>query len=79
VLTPEQLVSNLQKENLTLREELEQSKKDLEDFEKLAFGWKKGYLETEKNLKIKLINANQTIEQLEKELEEFKKLVHQDS
>jgi predicted DNA binding CopG/RHH family protein len=71
MLTPEQLISELQKENQRLLEELEQAQQDIKDFERLAQVWKKGYSDTERDLRIKLKNAEQTIEQLEEELSEW--------
>jgi predicted nucleic acid-binding Zn-ribbon protein len=71
MITPEQLISDLQKENERLKEELEQAQKDVRDFEVLAAGWKKGYDENIGKLKIQLINAKQEIEELKEELEAF--------
>ena len=71
MITPEQLISDLQKENARLQEELEQAQKDIRDFEVLALAWKKSYLDRERDLRVQLANALQTIEEMEQELAEL--------
>jgi hypothetical protein len=71
VITPEQLITDLQKENQSLKEELEQAQKDIKDFETLAIEWKKGYLENIGKLKVQLSNYEQVIEELQEELKAF--------
>ena len=68
MLTPEQLIYDLQSQIIRLEKELEQAQKDIKDFEVLAQEWKRGYAKREMDLNIKLANANQTIEELESEL-----------
>jgi predicted RNase H-like nuclease (RuvC/YqgF family) len=68
----EQLVSDLQKENQQLREELEEAQKDIVDFEVLAKEWRKGYAELELKHRIKVMELEQVIDELEKELEDWK-------
>lgn len=67
MITPEQLVTNLTDQVSKLEKELEEAQQDIKDFEKLAHEWKEGWEKTERDLKIKLANAQQTIEQLEKD------------
>ena len=45
MMTPEQLIYDLQKQVLRLEQELEEANKDIRDFEKLAIEWKKGHRE----------------------------------
>ena len=71
-MTPEQLISDLQKLLGELQMELTQAQADIKDFEELAIVWKKSYGDMERNYRIKLANAEQTIQQLNKELEELK-------
>jgi predicted RNase H-like nuclease (RuvC/YqgF family) len=68
----EQLVSDLQKENRQLREELEEAQKDIRDFEVLAKEWRKGYAELERKHRIKMMELEQVVTELEKELEGWK-------
>ena len=70
MISPEQLISDLQKENARLQAELEEAQRDIKDFEILAIVWKDGYMNMEREYRIKLTNAKQVIQQLEKELEE---------
>ena len=72
MISPEQLISDLLNEITKLKEELDQAKQDILDFERAALIWKKGYQDTERKLRIKLENAEQTIEELENELLEYK-------
>ena len=60
MITPEQLIYNLQQENTKLQQEL------------AAKEWKKGYSDMERSYRIKLQNAEKTIEQLQEELEDLK-------
>ena len=72
MISPEQLINDLQKEVDKLKVELLNAQADIEDFEKAALIWKKGYQDTERKLRVKLENAEQTIEELENELLEYK-------
>jgi rubrerythrin len=72
MISPEQLINDLQKQVTKLEEELSQAQKDILDFEKAALVWQKGYKDTERNLKIKLEHAEQTIEELREELKIIK-------
>jgi uncharacterized protein YhaN len=72
MITPEQLIYDLQKQVAKLEEELAQYQQHLLDFELAAKSWKKGYLDMEKCYKVKLVEANQTIEELREEIEELK-------
>ena len=72
MLTPEQLISNLQSQIENLTKELEQSQKDIRDFEVLAIEWKKGYKELETKHRIQITEKDQIIKELEEEIEELK-------
>ena len=69
MITPEQLIYNLQQENAKLQQELADAEKHIADFEKAAHEWKKGYADMERSYRIKLQNAQKTIEQLLEELD----------
>lgn len=71
MLTPEQLIYDLQSQIIRLEQELEQAQKDIEDFEVLAVEWKKGYVHRERDLIIKLDHAEQTIEELKEEIDGY--------
>lgn len=70
MISPEQFISDLQRENARLQSELDQAQQDIKDFEVLAIEWRKGYRDMEREYRIKLANAKQVIEQLEQELKE---------
>jgi hypothetical protein len=72
MITPEQLIYDLQKQVAKLEEELTQYQQHLLDFELAAKEWKKGYLSMEKGYRVKLTNAEQTIMQLEEECRNWK-------
>lgn len=72
MITPEQLINDLQKENERLQKELDQAQKDIRDFEVLAIEWKKGYRELEIKYRAKLKESDQVIRELEEEIEELK-------
>lgn len=72
MITPEQLIADLTKQNEKLRAELLEAQQDIKDFERAAIEWKDGYADMEKNYRVKLANAKETIGQLEGELEEAK-------
>lgn len=72
MISPEQLITDLQKENIRLREELEQAQKDIRDFEILAIEWRKGHKELEIRHQIKLVESQQVIAELEEEIDELK-------
>ena len=70
MLTPEQLIYDLQSQVIRLEKELEQAQNDIKDFEKLAQTWRRGYDDVTRDLKRKLANAERIIEELQKELYE---------
>jgi predicted nucleic acid-binding Zn-ribbon protein len=72
MLTPEQLIYDLQSQIVRLEKELEQAQKDIKDFEVLAVEWKRGYEELRRNHNVEIGNLEQEIEELKKELLEFK-------
>lgn len=69
MISPEQLINDLQKENARLSLELEQAQKDIRDFEVLAVEWKRGYSDLERKYRVEIANLKQTIEELEEELD----------
>ena len=73
MITPEQLILNLTKENLALKAELASTQQDVLDFEKLAIEWRKGYAQTVHQLKTEIENLRQSIWELEKENQVLKK------
>jgi predicted nucleic acid-binding Zn-ribbon protein len=73
MISPEQLISDLLNEITKLKEELDQAKQDILDFERAALIWKKSYGQTEAKLRIKLENAEQTIEELQEDLNDEKR------
>ena len=70
MLTPEQLIYDLQSQVVRLEKELEQAQKDVRDFEVLAQEWKRGHADLNTKHRIEVANLKQTIEELEKELAE---------
>ena len=68
MLTPEQLISNLQDKIENLIKELEQAQQDIRDFEVLAIEWRKGYKELESKHRIQVTEKDQVIRELETEL-----------
>ncbi len=72
MLTPEQLIYDLQSQVIKLEKELEQAQKDIKDFEVLAVEWKKGYRELERKYKIESMEAEQIICELERELRDLR-------
>lgn len=68
MISPEQLITDLQKDIDRLTKELEEAQKDIRDFEFLAIEWRKGHTELERKHRIEVGNLKQTIEELEKEL-----------
>lgn len=73
MLTPEQLIYDLQSQIIRLEKELEQAQKDIRDFEVLAIEWRKGHTELNRKHLAETNNLKQTIEELEDELEDAKK------
>jgi predicted RNase H-like nuclease (RuvC/YqgF family) len=71
MITPEQLIYELQKQVDRLTEELDQAQRDIRDFEIAAIEWRDGYEDMEKDYKRKLGNAEQVISQLEEDLKEL--------
>ena len=63
----EQVITELMIENKKLRDELEEAKSDILDFEKLGIEWKSGYDKMKTSLEIKIKHLQQTIEEMEKE------------
>lgn len=74
-MTPEQLITSLEFQVLSLKQDLEQAQQDIKDFERAAIEWRKGYSDMEKNLRVKLHHAEQTISELRSELFEARRLV----
>jgi hypothetical protein len=72
MISPEQLINDLQKENEMLKEELVQAQKDIKDFEVLAIEWRKGHTDLERKYKTKLMESDQVIRELEEEIDELK-------
>ena len=72
MITPEQLITNLQFQVEKLTQELEQAQKDIRDFEVLAVEWKKGHRDLEAKHKIAIMEKNQIIEELEEEIDKLK-------
>jgi predicted nucleic acid-binding Zn-ribbon protein len=72
VITPEQLIYDLQSQIVRLEKELEQAQTDIKDFEVLAIEWKKGHDELRRLHKKEMKNMDQIIEELLKELKELK-------
>lgn len=68
MITPEQLIYDLQTRIVRLEKELEQAQTDIKDFEVLAQEWRKGYSELKSKHHMETTNLKQTIEELEKEL-----------
>ena len=59
MLTPEQLIYDLQSQIIRLEKELEQARKDIRDFEDLAIEWPgKGYSELKSKLAKEIEVAN---------------------
>ena len=72
MITPEQLINDLQKENARLTQELEQAQKDIRDFEVLAIEWRKGHQDLKAKHHVKTTEYEQIIEELEDEIGELK-------
>jgi len=70
MITPEQLIRDLQKENERLKEELNQTQSDLEDFESMAKVWMQSYNEEVPKLKKRIMELEQVVEELDNELKE---------
>jgi hypothetical protein len=68
-ISPEQLITELNIENASLKAKLEEAEQHIKDFEKLAFSWKEGYQDAERYLKIKIEHLEQITEELQKELD----------
>ena len=73
MITPEQLIYDLQSQVMRLERELEEAQKDIKDFEVLAIEWKKGYSDLNSRHWKEKSNLEQEIEELKKELEDIKK------
>ena len=65
----EVLISDLQKENQQLREELEQAQTDIKDFEVLAREWRIGHDKLKMKHSIAIQEKDQIIKELQDELE----------
>lgn len=72
MISPEQLISDLLKENQKLKEELEQAQKDIRDFEVLALEWRKGHQDLKFKFDKKLLEKDQVTQELEDEIKELK-------
>jgi len=70
MITPEQLIYDLQSQIARLETELNQAQQDIKDFEVLAVEWKKGYDKSKRDYEIKLEHAEQIIEELQEELKQ---------
>lgn len=73
MITPEQLINDLQKQIVKLQEDLAISEQNVKDFERLAQTWKKAYDEETYRLKVKCANLELINESLENELSEARK------
>ena len=71
MITPEQLIADLQKQVTKLQEDLAVSEQNVKDFEHIAATWKKSYEEMEMNLKRKLANAEMTIKQMCEDMDDL--------
>jgi hypothetical protein len=69
MLTPEQLIYDLQSQVVRLEKELDQAQKDIRDFEILAIEWKKGHRELERKHRTEIGNLEQVIQELKAELQ----------
>lgn len=72
MITPEQYISDLEKQISKLEVELEQAQKDIRDFEVLAQEWRKGHQDLKFKSEVKLREKDQIIAELEDEIEELK-------
>lgn len=70
MITPEQLIYDLQSQIIKLEKELDQAQTDIRDFEVLAIEWKKGHRELEAKYKVKLMEKDQIIKELENDLKD---------
>lgn len=75
MISPEQLINDLQKQIIKLEGELAQAQKDIEDFEVLAKEWRKGHQDLEYKHKREVMELNQVIQELEEELRENARLM----
>lgn len=72
MISPEQLVTDLNKEIDRLTTELAEAQQDIKDFEHLAIEWRKGHVELEIKHRREIGNLKETIKELEKEINELK-------
>ena len=72
MITPEQLIYDLQLQITRLERELEQAQEDIKDFEVLAVEWKKGFEKLNKKHQIEVGNLEQEMEELKNELDSWK-------
>jgi len=72
MLTPEQLIYDLQSQITRLERELEQAQQDIKDFEVLAQEWKKGHEDLKAKHRAEVKNMGQIILEMEDEIEELK-------
>jgi len=68
----EHLIQSQREQIEALIQEVDELKKNIEDFERIAHVWKKSYQDMEAKYRIQLGNAAQSISQLEEELRDFK-------
>ena len=73
MISPEQFITNIQKQIVKLQEDLAISEQNVKDFERLAQTWKKAYDEETYRLKVKCANLELINESLENELSEARK------
>jgi len=64
------MTNSLHNENEELKIKLEESEKNVKDFEELALEWKSSYTKDTRALKIEIEHLKQTIEDLRLELKE---------
>lgn len=72
VITPEQLIYDLQSQIMRLEKELEQAQQDIKDFEVLAVEWKKGYRDLESKHRVKTRENELVMGELQDEIDELK-------
>jgi len=68
----EHLIQSQREQIEALIQEVDELKKNIEDFERIAHVWKNSYGEMEAKYRIQLGNAEQSISQLEDELRDLK-------
>jgi hypothetical protein len=72
MISPEQLIADLNNAAAKLAEDLAIAEQNVKDFERLALTWQKSYKDLEAKYKRDMGNAQQTIGQLQEELDQLK-------